>query len=86
MLSGLSSKAFLSDRGQTRIAKDDLSANSTFGSGTVQITDVSTLRHDDGFVFQTALLLKTQCPGFAEVGCSPCGASDQKGRLFPDER
>uniref|UniRef100_A0A9L0K6R9 HECT domain E3 ubiquitin protein ligase 4 n=1 Tax=Equus asinus TaxID=9793 RepID=A0A9L0K6R9_EQUAS len=38
------------------------------------------------YTSQTALLLKTQCPVFAEVGCSPCGASDQKGRLFPDER
>ncbi|XP_032327491.1 probable E3 ubiquitin-protein ligase HECTD4 isoform X10 [Camelus ferus] len=38
------------------------------------------------YTSQTALLLKTQCPLFAEVGCSPCGASDQKGRLFPDER
>ena len=46
---------------------------------------ISTLGHD-AFVFQTALLLKTQCPVFAEVGCSPCGASDQKGRLLPDER
>lgn len=72
--------------GRLGLQKDDLSDNSKFGSGTIQITDVSTLRHDDGFVFQTALLLKTQCPVFAEVGCSPCGASDQKGRLFPDER
>uniref|UniRef100_A0A8C0ALS7 HECT domain E3 ubiquitin protein ligase 4 n=1 Tax=Bos mutus grunniens TaxID=30521 RepID=A0A8C0ALS7_BOSMU len=38
------------------------------------------------YTSQTALLLKTQCPVFAEVGCSPCGASDQKGRLLPDER
>ncbi|XP_012586383.1 PREDICTED: probable E3 ubiquitin-protein ligase HECTD4 isoform X1 [Condylura cristata] len=38
------------------------------------------------YTSQTALLLKTQCPVFAEVGCSPCGSSDQKGRLFPDER
>ncbi|XP_037367037.1 probable E3 ubiquitin-protein ligase HECTD4 isoform X1 [Talpa occidentalis] len=38
------------------------------------------------YTSQTALLLKTQCPVFAEVGCSPCGTSDQKGRLFPDER
>ncbi|XP_045441577.1 probable E3 ubiquitin-protein ligase HECTD4 isoform X11 [Pipistrellus kuhlii] len=38
------------------------------------------------YTSQTALLLKTQCPVFAEVGCSPCGASDQKGRLFPEER
>ncbi|XP_036132418.1 probable E3 ubiquitin-protein ligase HECTD4 isoform X13 [Molossus molossus] len=38
------------------------------------------------YTSQTALLLKTQCPVFAEVGCSPGGASDQKGRLFPDER
>ncbi|XP_047684314.1 probable E3 ubiquitin-protein ligase HECTD4 isoform X5 [Prionailurus viverrinus] len=38
------------------------------------------------YTSQTALLLKTQCPVFAEVGCSPCGASDQKGRLFPDQR
>ncbi|XP_061026203.1 probable E3 ubiquitin-protein ligase HECTD4 isoform X7 [Eubalaena glacialis] len=38
------------------------------------------------YTSQTALLLKTQCPVFAEVGYSPCGASDQKGRLFPDER
>ncbi|XP_058136974.1 probable E3 ubiquitin-protein ligase HECTD4 isoform X6 [Dasypus novemcinctus] len=38
------------------------------------------------YTSQTALLLKTQSPVFAEVACSPCGASDQKGRLFPDER
>ncbi|XP_049722943.1 probable E3 ubiquitin-protein ligase HECTD4 isoform X3 [Elephas maximus indicus] len=38
------------------------------------------------YTSQTALLLKTQSPVFAEVGCSPCGASDQKGRLLPDER
>ncbi|ERE76481.1 putative E3 ubiquitin-protein ligase C12orf51-like protein [Cricetulus griseus] len=38
------------------------------------------------YTSQTALLLKTQCPVFAEVGCSPCGTSDQKCRLFPDER
>uniref|UniRef100_A0A673V963 HECT domain E3 ubiquitin protein ligase 4 n=1 Tax=Suricata suricatta TaxID=37032 RepID=A0A673V963_SURSU len=38
------------------------------------------------YTSQTALLLKTQCPVFAEVGCSPCGAADQKGRLFPDQR
>ncbi|XP_006894741.1 PREDICTED: probable E3 ubiquitin-protein ligase HECTD4 [Elephantulus edwardii] len=38
------------------------------------------------YTSQTALLLKTQSPVFAEVGYSPCGASDQKGRLFPDER
>ncbi|XP_058387437.1 probable E3 ubiquitin-protein ligase HECTD4 isoform X6 [Diceros bicornis minor] len=38
------------------------------------------------YTSQTALLLKTQCPVFAEVGCSPCGTSDQKGRPFPDER
>lgn len=38
------------------------------------------------YTSQTALLLKTQCPVFAEVGCSPCGAPDQKCRLFPDER
>nr|XP_023417792.1 probable E3 ubiquitin-protein ligase HECTD4 [Cavia porcellus] len=38
------------------------------------------------YTSQTALLLKTQCPVFAEVGCSPCGASEQKCRLFPDER
>uniref|UniRef100_A0A452FFD2 HECT domain-containing protein n=1 Tax=Capra hircus TaxID=9925 RepID=A0A452FFD2_CAPHI len=38
------------------------------------------------YTSQTALLLKTQCPVFAEVSCSPCGASDQKGRLLPDER
>ncbi|XP_032954347.1 probable E3 ubiquitin-protein ligase HECTD4 isoform X6 [Rhinolophus ferrumequinum] len=38
------------------------------------------------YTSQTALLLKTQCPVFAEMGCSPCGASDQKGRLVPDDR
>ncbi|XP_042636541.1 probable E3 ubiquitin-protein ligase HECTD4 [Orycteropus afer afer] len=39
------------------------------------------------YTSQTALLLKTQSPVFAEAGCSPCGASDQKGRLlFPDDR
>ncbi|ELW66573.1 hypothetical protein TREES_T100017074 [Tupaia chinensis] len=38
------------------------------------------------YTSQTALLLKTQCPVFADVGCSPCGSSDQKCRLFPDER
>ncbi|XP_010602797.2 probable E3 ubiquitin-protein ligase HECTD4 [Fukomys damarensis] len=38
------------------------------------------------YTSQTALLLKTQCPVFAEVGCSPCGISEQKCRLFPDER
>uniref|UniRef100_A0A2K6FY02 HECT domain E3 ubiquitin protein ligase 4 n=1 Tax=Propithecus coquereli TaxID=379532 RepID=A0A2K6FY02_PROCO len=38
------------------------------------------------YTSQTALLLKTQCPVFAEMSCSPCGASDQKCRLFPDER
>uniref|UniRef100_A0A4X2K6H4 HECT domain E3 ubiquitin protein ligase 4 n=1 Tax=Vombatus ursinus TaxID=29139 RepID=A0A4X2K6H4_VOMUR len=38
------------------------------------------------YTSQTALLLKTQSPVFAEMGCSPCGTSDQKGKLFPDER
>ncbi|KAM7332053.1 hypothetical protein ACRRTK_008761 [Alexandromys fortis] len=38
------------------------------------------------YTSQTALLLKTQCPVFAEVRCSPCGTSDQKCRLFPEER
>ncbi|XP_045152627.1 probable E3 ubiquitin-protein ligase HECTD4 [Echinops telfairi] len=38
------------------------------------------------YTSQTALLLKTQSPVFADVGCSPRGAPDQKGRLFPDER
>lgn len=38
------------------------------------------------YTSQTALLLKTQCSVFAEVGSSPCGASEQKCRLFPDER
>ncbi|EDL19736.1 mCG142612 [Mus musculus] len=38
------------------------------------------------YTSQTALLLKTQCPAFAEMSCSPCGTSDQKCRLFPDER
>ncbi|XP_077691411.1 putative E3 ubiquitin-protein ligase HECTD4 isoform X3 [Eretmochelys imbricata] len=38
------------------------------------------------YTSQTALLLKTQSPVFSEVGSSPSGTSEQKGKLFPDER
>lgn len=38
------------------------------------------------FVLQTALLLKTQSPVFSELNSSPSGASEQKGKLLPDER
>lgn len=38
------------------------------------------------FVPQTALLLKTQSPVFSELNSSPSGASEQKGKLLPDER
>uniref|UniRef100_A0A7M4FFU0 HECT domain E3 ubiquitin protein ligase 4 n=1 Tax=Crocodylus porosus TaxID=8502 RepID=A0A7M4FFU0_CROPO len=38
------------------------------------------------YTSQTALLLKTQSPVFAEVCSSPSGTSDQKSKLLPDER
>uniref|UniRef100_A0A452GVS4 HECT domain-containing protein n=1 Tax=Gopherus agassizii TaxID=38772 RepID=A0A452GVS4_9SAUR len=38
------------------------------------------------YTSQTALLLKTQSPVFSEVGSSPSGTSEQKGKLFPEER
>ncbi|NWS61129.1 HECD4 ligase, partial [Chunga burmeisteri] len=38
------------------------------------------------YTSQTALLLKTQSPVFSELNSSPCGASEQKGKLLPDER
>uniref|UniRef100_A0A663MQH6 HECT domain E3 ubiquitin protein ligase 4 n=1 Tax=Athene cunicularia TaxID=194338 RepID=A0A663MQH6_ATHCN len=38
------------------------------------------------YTSQTALLLKTQSPVFSELNSSPSGASDQKGKLLPDER
>ncbi|KAL8180059.1 UNVERIFIED_CONTAM: putative E3 ubiquitin-protein ligase HTD4, partial [Gekko kuhli] len=38
------------------------------------------------YTSQTALLLKTQSPVFSEVGSSPGGASEQRSKLFPDER
>uniref|UniRef100_A0A8D2JD88 HECT domain E3 ubiquitin protein ligase 4 n=1 Tax=Varanus komodoensis TaxID=61221 RepID=A0A8D2JD88_VARKO len=38
------------------------------------------------YTSQTALLLKTQSPVFSEVGSPPGGASEQRSRLFPDER
>uniref|UniRef100_K7F6L4 HECT domain E3 ubiquitin protein ligase 4 n=1 Tax=Pelodiscus sinensis TaxID=13735 RepID=K7F6L4_PELSI len=38
------------------------------------------------YTSQTALLLKTQCPVFSEVGSSPSSTAEQKGKLFPDER
>ncbi|XP_074742898.1 putative E3 ubiquitin-protein ligase HECTD4 isoform X6 [Strix uralensis] len=38
------------------------------------------------YTSQTALLLKTQSPVFSELNSSPSGASEQKGKLLPDER
>ncbi|XP_067162925.1 probable E3 ubiquitin-protein ligase HECTD4 isoform X1 [Apteryx mantelli] len=38
------------------------------------------------YTSQTALLLKTQSPVFSELNSSPTGASEQKGKLLPDER
>ncbi|XP_066465637.1 probable E3 ubiquitin-protein ligase HECTD4 [Tiliqua scincoides] len=38
------------------------------------------------YTSQTALLLKIQSPVFSEVGCSPGGSSEQRGKLFPEER
>ncbi|XP_050780209.1 probable E3 ubiquitin-protein ligase HECTD4 isoform X4 [Gopherus flavomarginatus] len=38
------------------------------------------------YTSQTALLLKTQSPVFSEVGSSPSGTSEQKSKLFPEER
>ncbi|XP_061866391.1 probable E3 ubiquitin-protein ligase HECTD4 isoform X1 [Colius striatus] len=38
------------------------------------------------YTSQTALLLKTQSPAFSELNSSPSGASEQKGKLLPDER
>ncbi|XP_077165132.1 putative E3 ubiquitin-protein ligase HECTD4 isoform X4 [Paroedura picta] len=38
------------------------------------------------YTSQTALLLKTQCPVFSEAGSSPGGASEQRSKLFPEER
>ncbi|NWH80039.1 HECD4 ligase, partial [Piaya cayana] len=38
------------------------------------------------YTSQTALLLKTQSPVFSELNISPGAASDQKGKLLPDER
>ncbi|XP_062445743.1 probable E3 ubiquitin-protein ligase HECTD4 isoform X2 [Rhea pennata] len=38
------------------------------------------------YTSQTALLLKTQSPVFSELSSSPSGASEQKGKLLPDER
>uniref|UniRef100_A0A8C8RXY0 HECT domain E3 ubiquitin protein ligase 4 n=1 Tax=Pelusios castaneus TaxID=367368 RepID=A0A8C8RXY0_9SAUR len=38
------------------------------------------------YTSQTALLLKTQSPVFSELGSSPSCTSEQKGKLFPDER
>ncbi|XP_037231527.1 probable E3 ubiquitin-protein ligase HECTD4 isoform X6 [Falco rusticolus] len=38
------------------------------------------------YTSQTALLLKTQSPVFSELHSSPSGASEQKGKLLPDER
>ncbi|XP_060106352.1 probable E3 ubiquitin-protein ligase HECTD4 isoform X1 [Heteronotia binoei] len=38
------------------------------------------------YTSQTALLLKTQSPVFSEVGCSPGGSSEQRSKLFPEER
>ncbi|XP_074897314.1 putative E3 ubiquitin-protein ligase HECTD4 isoform X6 [Buteo buteo] len=38
------------------------------------------------YTSQTALLLKTQSPVFSELNSSPSSASEQKGKLLPDER
>ncbi|XP_053555727.1 probable E3 ubiquitin-protein ligase HECTD4 [Bombina bombina] len=38
------------------------------------------------YTSQTALLLKTQCPVLADIGISPNGVPEQKGKLFPDDR
>ncbi|XP_032561468.1 probable E3 ubiquitin-protein ligase HECTD4 [Chiroxiphia lanceolata] len=38
------------------------------------------------YTSQTALLLKTQSPVFSELNSSPSCASEQKGKLLPDER